>query len=295
MLDGLTVWALLGTVGVVVGVMLAGAGPSIGAFWQTPSVLLVLAGSALATLVSLPPRRLGSIAGVLRSAFRDTTPSPEAVIEQVVRMAEVARRQGMLALEEPARAVSDDFLRRALQMAIDGMDAATIESVMRGELEATDLRHTYGKNVLETMGRFAPVFGMIGTLIGLVLMLGQMSDPARIGPGMAVALLTTLYGLVIANVFCLPLARKLAGRSSDELMVKTMALRGVLAIHAGDHPRVVEQKLRAYLPAITRPSRDTGERSAVSEGERVGAGPGSQDAGAGLTEKPAATAQREAA
>jgi chemotaxis protein MotA len=252
MLDRVTVFALLGAVALLLGVMLCGTGPAVGVFWQTPSIILVLGGSILATIVSLPPRRFASIRGVVRSAFHDTMPPPEAVIDQIVALATVARKDGMLALDEPSRHLPDPFLQRTLQMAIDGMDGATIEAVMRNEMEATDLRHTYGKNLFETMGRFAPVFGMIGTLIGLVVMLGHMSDPARIGPGMAVALLTTLYGLVIANVFCLPLARKLAGRSSDELMIKTMMLRGVLAIQAGDHPRIVEQKLRAFLPGMQR-------------------------------------------
>ena len=135
-----------------------------------------------------------------------------------------------------------------MRMAIDGTDNATIEHVCRAEMESVDLRHTYGVRLLESMGRSAPVFGMIGTLIGLVIMLGRMNDPARIGPGMAVALLTTLYGLVLANVFCLPLSRKLAHRSSEELLSKTVALKGVLAIQAGDNPRIVEQKLRAYVP-----------------------------------------------
>jgi chemotaxis protein MotA len=187
-------------------------------------------------------------------------------------------------------------------MAVDGMDAATIEHVMRSEMEATDLRHTYGKGVLETMGRFSPVFGMIGTLIGLVVMLGHMTDPSRIGPGMAVALLTTLYGLLIANVFCLPLARKLAGRSSDELMVKQMMLKGVLAIQAGDHPRIVEQKLRAYIPGSERERRRTDEKVASlrQDAGRKGASPaGGEIASSQLPVETAAKAeiagQREAA
>jgi hypothetical protein len=152
-------------------------------------------------------------------------------------------------LKNVVAGLNEPFLRKAFQMAIDGADAATIEAVLRAEMESTDLRHAYGVKMIESMGRSAPVFGMIGTLIGLVIMLGRLDDPARIGPGMAVALLTTLYGLVLANVFFLPLARKLAHRSSEELLNKTIALQGVLAIQAGDNPRIVEQKLRAYLPA----------------------------------------------
>jgi len=137
-------------------------------------------------------------------------------------------------------------------MAVDGADARVIEQVCRTELESTDLRHATGSGLFDTMGRTAPVFGMMGTLIGLATMLGRMDDPSQIGPGVAVALLATLYGLVVAHVFCLPLARKLTHRSGEELLYKTMALAGVLSIQAGDHPRMVEQRLRAYLPARKR-------------------------------------------
>ena len=184
----------------------------------------------------------------MRSAFRDDGRSLQESAITLVALAEIARRDGLLALERPVDGVQDGFLKRAMQMAIDGFDPETIRSVMQAELESTDLRHTEGKAVLESVGRAAPTFGMIGTLIGLVIMLGRMNDPAMIGPGMAVALLTTLYGLVLANVFCLPIARKLESRNSHELLQKTVVLEGVLAVQMGDHPRGVAQQLRSYLP-----------------------------------------------
>jgi len=249
MLDRSTVFGLAATIGLLLLVMFAGAGMEADVFWRTPSLLLVLGGSLLVTMVAYPPVQLRSLGGILKNAWYVRTRPPEEPIMLMVALAEIARRDGMLALDQHVSRIGDGFLRRGMQMAIDGIDATTIESVMQAEMEGVDLRHTYGKGFLETMGRFAPVFGMIGTLIGLVVMLGQMNDPAKIGPGMAVAMLTTLYGLVIANVFCFPLARKLAHRSSEELLCKTIILKGVLAIQAGDHPRMVEQKLRAYLPA----------------------------------------------
>ncbi len=186
---------------------------------------------------------------MLRHAVCVRTRPAEDVVVLIVALAEIARRDGLLALEKPVASLNDPFLRKGFQMAIDGADASTIASVLRAEMESTDLRHTYGVRMLESMGRSAPVFGMIGTVIGLVVMLGQLNDPSRIGPGMAVALLTTLYGLVLANVFFLPLARKLTHRSSEELLGKQVVLEGVLAIQAGDNPRVVERRLRAYLPS----------------------------------------------
>ncbi len=252
MIDRATVIGLLATVGLVVAVMAAGTGYAVSVFWQAPSLILVLGGSVLATLVAFPFARFRSIGTVLRSAIWRREDQIEDLIATVVALAVLARRGGMLALDGPTDGLKNGFLQRAMRMAIDGADAATIESVMRSEMEGIDLRHTYGKGMLESIGRFAPVFGMMGTLIGLVVMLGHINDPSKIGPGVAVALLTTLYGVVVANVFCLPLARNLAHRSSEELLAATIMLKGVLAIQAGDHPRLVEQKLQAYLPAGQR-------------------------------------------
>jgi len=248
LIDRATVFGLAATLGLLVWVLVAGAGWEADVFWRTPSLALVVGGAVLTTLMAFPGGRFRSIGKLLRNAFVVRTPAAQESVILLVALAEIARRDGLLALEKPVAGLKDDFAKRAMRMAIDGMDATTIEHVCRAEMESVDLRHTYGVRLLESMGRSAPVFGMIGTLIGLVIMLGRMNDPAKIGPGMAVALLTTLYGLVLANVFFLPLARKLAHRSSEELLAKTIALKGVLAIQAGDNPRIVEQKLRAYVP-----------------------------------------------
>jgi len=226
--DRTTVLGLLALVALLAWVVLAGAGPAAHVFWQTSSVAFVVGGSVVAAFVASPgvgPRRLASI---LRNAFSVRVPSPDDVIIMLVALAEVARRDGLLALDKTVSGLKDDFTRRAMQMAIDGVDPDVIQAVCQAELESIDLRHAEGKAVLESMARFAPALGMMGTLVGLVVMLGKMDDPSRIGPGMAVALLTTLYGLGLANLFCLPLARRLAHRSSQELLAKTVALKGVL-------------------------------------------------------------------
>lgn len=248
MVDRRTIVGLIALMALLVWMLVTGAGWGVTAFWQTPSLVFVMGGAVLATLVA-SGTGLKTLRSVLSVAFRPRTDRPRDLIMTLVALAEIARRDGLLAMEKPVSKLQDDFTRRAMQMAIDGTPPETIEQVMRIELEGTDLRHVEGKGLLESMARFAPAFGMMGTLIGLVVMLGRMDDPSRIGPGMAVALLTTLYGLVMANLFCLPLARRLAQRSSQELLIKTIALRGVLAIQAGDNPRVVAQKLRAHLPA----------------------------------------------
>ncbi|GMV96230.1 MAG: MotA/TolQ/ExbB proton channel family protein [Phycisphaerae bacterium] len=247
--DRITGLGLFAAPALIAWVVVAAAGPDAPLFWQGPSAALVAGGALLTALIAFPWRRFRSASAVLRRAVVDRSPDPRELIATLVVLAHRARRDGLLSLEGPVEELKDDFLKRALRMAVDGADARTIEQVCRTELEATDARHALGSGWLETVGRAAPAFGMVGTVIGLVVMLNRLEDPARIGPGMAVALLTTLYGLLVANVFCLPLARRLTIRSGEELLNKTIALHGVLAIHAGDNPRMVEQKLRAFLPA----------------------------------------------
>lgn len=252
MTDRGAIGGLIALLALLLWLLVAGAGWAAGAFWQTSSLLFVIGGAVVAGMLAVPHGGPGKLVAVLRKAFRDRVGKPEGLVITLVALAEVARRDGLLALDKPVEGIKDGFLKQGLQMVIDGADPQLIESVMQTELEATDLRHLEGKALLESIGRFAPAFGMIGTLVGLVVMLGRLENPGQIGPGMAVALLTTFYGLVIANLVCWPLARRLAHRSSQELLAKTMALRGVLSIQAGDHPRVVATRLRAYLPPSQR-------------------------------------------
>jgi chemotaxis protein MotA len=150
--------------------------------------------------------------------------------------------------------ITDPFMVSGIQMAVDGTDPELIEAIMIGDLEAIEGRHFEGKALFETVGRFAPAFGMIGTLIGLVILLKNMEDPSTIGPAMAIALLTTLYGALVANVVALPLADKLARRSREEMLLKMIIVKGVMSIQSGDNPRIVEQKLKTFLPARVRAS-----------------------------------------
>lgn len=255
MVDRATVVGLGLTLVLLLGVMVLGTGLSAHVFWQASSLALVLGGAVLTTVMASPLTRLRAVAGMLKTAFRVPTHAVEETLITLVALAEIARRQGLLALDRPVIGLRDAFLKRAVQMAIDGYDPANIRQILQAEMESTDLRHRDNWSILESVGRSAPTFGMIGTLIGLVVMLGKMDDPSKIGPGMAVALLTTLYGLVIANVFCLPLVRKLAQRNSEEMLCKTAILEGVLAIQAGEHPRVLASRIEVYLPPERRGKR----------------------------------------
>jgi len=236
---GLLLWAIL-------------MGGPLSTFIDVPSILIVIGGATAATLVSFPLRNLLTFIRVLKNAFFSKPQSATVLIKDLVQYAEVARRDGILSLESVVADVKDPFIVGGIQMAVDGTDPELIERIMTEEMESVAARHASGKAILECVGKYAPAYGMLGTLIGLVLMLKNMDDPSKIGPGMAVALLTTLYGSLVANFFALPLADKLGVRSNDELLLKMIVIKGVMGIQAGDNPRVVEQKLKSYLPHSVR-------------------------------------------
>ena len=164
----------------------------------------------------------------------------------------VARREGILALESQAGSVENEFLRKSVQLAIDGTPPELIKDILTTEIAFMEDRHALGQGILNAMATFAPAFGMIGTLMGLVQMLATLEDPSTIGAGMAVALLTTLYGALMANVLFLPAAGKLKVRTTNELLTKEVIIEGILSIQSGDNPRVVEQKLKAFVSPLLR-------------------------------------------
>ncbi len=228
----------------------------VGMFIDVQSVIVVIIGSIAAMFIAFPVKSLLCVPGVAKKAFFASPPDLKALIDQLVGLAEIARRDGILSLENHLAEVDEPFVVQGVQMAVDGTDPDLIAQILDQDLENQMSRHEVGKNLFSAAGRYAPAFGMIGTLIGLVAMLGDMSDPSGIGAGMAVALLTTLYGAIIANVIFLPLADKLALRSEEESLVKQIIIKGVMSIQAGDNPRVVEQKLCTFLPLALRGSEE---------------------------------------
>jgi len=258
-MDIATLLGLVVGVGLIAWAVISGAGEKVGAFIDPPSVAIVFGGMTAATLISFPLKSVLSVVGVLKNAFLHKAMSAEKLIADLVSYAEIARRDGILSLENVTKDIDDDFVIKGIQMAIDGTDPELIEQILTSELDSISDRHSRGKGIFDTMGKYAPAFGMIGTLIGLVIMLQNMDDPSKIGPGMAVALLTTLYGALVANLVCLPLADKLARRSGDELLLKEIVIRGVMSIQSGDNPRVVEQKLKTFLSPTMRASMEPEE------------------------------------
>jgi len=238
---------------IVVAILLGGSFP---AYVSAPSMMIVVGGAFAATMTAFPLARFMLLPKVCLKAIFAKSQSPVQLVETIVELAEVARRDGILALESSVERIDDAFLIRGLNMAVDGTDPEVIESIMETELENLVDRHMAGKGLLDAMGRYAPAFGMIGTLIGLVAMLSNMDDPAKIGAGMAAALLTTLYGALLANVLFLPMADKLALRSQEEVLLKTIIIQGVMSIQAGDNPRNVQSKLMTFVPPGLRTEED---------------------------------------
>ena len=218
------------------------------------SVLIVVGGTLGATLINYPLGRVLKTFGVVKNAFLYKTFDTGELINKMVDFAGKARRDGLLVLQSAAEDVKDPFLNKGIQMAIDGMEPQFIEKILNTEIEFIEERHSIGAEIFTTMGTFAPAFGLIGTLIGLVQMLQSMEDPSTIGPAMAVALLTTFYGAVMANVILMPIAGKLRTRSKEELLVKELTIEGIISIAGGDNPRVVEQKLHSFLAPRLRKS-----------------------------------------
>jgi len=236
---GLIIWAMTSRV-------------SIDTFVDIPSVAIVIGGSIAASLISFPLRDVAGVARVVKNAFFSKSHDLQKLIGDLVSYAEKARRDGILSLEDMTGEMEDEFIVGGIQMVVDGTDPELIEQIMANELDTMSERHALGKALFDTIGRYAPAFGMIGTLIGLVVMLKNMDDPSAIGPGMAVALLTTLYGALLANLVVLPIADKLGRRSQEEMLAKHIILRGVMSIQSGDNPRTVEHKLRTFLPPSVR-------------------------------------------
>jgi len=252
-MDLATVIGMVAAFGLVLfGIMLGG---SLISFLNGPGALIVLGGTLGATLVSHPMSQVLNMGKVLRNTLFNEGVQPKQTIDLLLEFAQTVRKEGVLALEGRVEALDDAFMKKGLQMAIDGQEPEVVEAVLQNEVTKMEDRHEVGAGVLDTMGTLSPAFGMIGTLIGLVQMLQSMEDPSTIGPAMAVALLTTFYGALMANALFIPLSGKLRARSSEEAFNYQIIVTGVRNLVAGENPRIIEQKLLAYLPPQERVSQ----------------------------------------
>ncbi|WP_369856393.1 flagellar motor protein PomA [Candidatus Thalassolituus haligoni] len=242
-MDLATLVGLLGAFGIVVMAMILGG--DIAMFVNVPSILIVFVGSFFAVMMKYELGQFLALAKVGGKGFSFKLSKPETIIAEVVELAGLARKGGLLSLE--GKEVSDEFLGKGIQLLVDGHDPDVVRSILSKEAKLATDRHDMGASIFQNLGDTGPAMGMIGTLIGLVAMLANMDDPKTIGPAMAVALLTTLYGAMLATMFALPLADKLRLRMNEEGRLKSMIIDALLAIQAGQNPRVIESMLQAYI------------------------------------------------
>jgi chemotaxis protein MotA len=247
-MDIATVVGLVFSVGSILWAMYEGTEGNLAAFYSTEGFVLVIGGSFAAVCLSMPLRSVLNVFGFLKNWFFAKELHLHEIITQMVGYAEIARREGVLALEKELLKQKDPFFRQGLQLTIDAMDDTTIEKTMEIQIHAMAERHKQGKKFFELMGKYGPGFGLTATLIGQVAMFQNMGGGTEaIGRALAIALLGTLYGCLICNVICGPIADKLSLRSSEEQFSMEMIMVGIRSIQAGDNPRVVEMKLRSFL------------------------------------------------
>lgn len=239
---------IAGAVGMVIMAMLLGG--SIGIFINIPSVLIVFGGSVFVALSKFTLEQFLGVGKIIGKAFSFSMVKPEELITEVVELADGARKGGLLSLE--GKETSSDFLSKGIQLLVDGHDPDVVKTLLNKDMRMTSDRHRDGKSFFDAIGSVAPAMGMIGTLIGLVGMLANMDDPKTIGPAMAVALLTTLYGSFLATVVAIPIGDKLSNRAKQEETIQKMCIDGLLAIQAGQNPRIIESMLKSYLPSNLR-------------------------------------------
>ena len=264
---GTLVGILVGLFVIIGSILLAAAfdmGLALG-FVDATSVVIVFIGTISATFTAYP---FSTVLGALKTAgkvFKPTNVDPAASITTIIMLANQARKEGILALEESAQSMDDAFLQKGIMLIVDGTDPELVRSILETELSYIESRHNQARGVYEYMAMMGPAWGMLGTLVGLIVMLRNLSDPGSLGPAMAVAIITTLYGFLVANYLCTPIATKLKYFSRAEILMKEVLIEGMLSIQAGENPRIIEEKLKAFLSPVLRTK--VGQESAAPSGE----------------------------
>jgi len=249
-MDFATIAGVLLAFGLVIQAMASGGG--IGGFIDVPSIGIVFGGTTGVLLMNFPFKKVTGVFKVCMQTVMFKLNSPIEEIGRIVEYANLARREGLLALEDKLQAVDDAFFSKGIQLVIDGFPVETVRDIMELEADWQYQRHAAGKKILDAAGAMAPAFGMVGTLIGLVKMLANLSDPSGIGAGMSVALLTTLYGAMVANMVAIPLAGKLEVRAKEEALLRDLMIEGIVAIQSGEKPQLIKEKLKSFLPPSER-------------------------------------------
>ncbi|OHW62765.1 chemotaxis protein PomA [Andreesenia angusta] len=224
----------------------------LGNYVDVASIILVIGGTITAVLASYPMEKLKKTLTITKIAFQNRSHSPTNIMKEIIELSSVARRDGLLALEEAGNKAEDEFLKKGIMLIVDGTDPELVRNIMETELTFLEERHADGRGLFDSIATFAPAFGMIGTLIGLINMLQGLDDPSTVGPQMSVALITTFYGSVLANAFGMPISAKLKVKSKQEILMKELIVEGLLSIQAGENPRIIEEKLKTFIPPELR-------------------------------------------
>ncbi|PSL44551.1 chemotaxis protein MotA [Salsuginibacillus halophilus] len=228
-------------------------------FIQITAFLIVFGGLTAALLINFSTDDIKLLPRVLKESFQHENHDLKSLIDTFVDLSTKARREGLLALEAGIEEVEDPFIRKGVMLAVDGIEPDIIKDIMMAEVVAMEERHKKGQALMQKAGEYAPAWGMIGTLIGLVLMLQNLDDPETLGPNMAVALLTTLYGSVLANLLFIPMASKLEIRTEEEVFVKQVVIEGVIGVQSGQNPKILEEKLSAFIRQENRGNDEEAE------------------------------------
>ncbi len=234
-------------------------------FFQISAFFIVMGGTVGATMVSFPMAVFANWLPVLKQAFIQRDMNPADVIQTLVGFATKARREGLLGLEDEIANVNDNFLKKGIQLVVDGTDIELVRSILETDLSFLETRHKLGEGLYGTMGGYAPTMGIIGTVMGLVNALSMLESAAKVAGAIAVAFIATLYGIAFANLIFLPISFKLKAKSAQEVLIREVMIEGILSISAGDNPRIVEEKLKAFL---SPKEQEAGKPAAEGEEEK---------------------------
>lgn len=237
----------LGFAMIMAAIMSNSGSEGISSFADISSIFIVIGGLTASMLITFKMEQIRLTKRVLKEAFHKSQRSIPELIQLFIHLSDRARREGILALENELDKVQDPFIRKGMMLAVDGVETEVITDILNAEITAMEDRHYKGRQLIEKAAEYAPAWGMIGTLIGLVLMLNKLAEPASLGPSMAVALLTTLYGTVLANLFFTPMAGKLESKTEEEVFIRQIIIEGIIGVQSGQNPRILEEKLSAFL------------------------------------------------
>lgn len=262
-MDLATIIGLVASLGIVAAVLILDGGSPAELFSAPQAILLTLGGSLVATMATVPLGVFIKLPKLFMKAFLQEKTNAKEYVETITLLADKARREGLLALEEDSRKLEDDFLRKGIMLVVDGVEPEQVRTILELDIHHMEARHALAYGFFNTAGGFSPTFGIIGTVMGLIGVLKELSDPDKLAKSIAAAFLATLWGLIAANMIFLPIGGKLANKSHEEASFRHMLVEGILSLQAGENPRLIRDKLMAFLP----PAERVEEEKAKTEGK----------------------------